>query len=397
MRKIISALFAFVMLFSFANTPALAIDSEKNTVDVADVIIKFYKNKDINANYDISSYVSTDVLGLLNDKIDTAKYVDELYNFERQDYTINIRLVKSKASGSVVQMDFAVETICKYSANQNSPSTIGEYVIILYDTSIDKIIDFYTPGNYYDETIRPEENEIKVLNVNGYKADRNIRTKCTSLINDINDVYNKQGEKPSPDKNIAAIMQTRAAVGINLGAVVNYARSNFNKFTPASGSPSIEYVDFSDVGINNYDCTNFVSHALLKGGANMNDTGGNGITDYNGWYFRDINNRGKAWSAVGKFHTYMTTNRIYGTAAGRSFEYTTYEGEWSTGYVLQTTPVGETNYSHSMIITRKDVDRDRAYAYVTGRTDDFRYNDNAPVEQMNPNRLKRVIYVYNIG
>ena len=64
--------------------------------------------------------------------------------------------------------------------------------------------------------------------------------------------------------------------------VVSYARNNFDKPQPNSGDGIVPYYDFSDIP-GNWDCTNFVSHALLAGGANVYDTGGNGISS-TGWY-----------------------------------------------------------------------------------------------------------------
>lgn len=161
---------------------------------VDEVIVKFYKNKDINANYDLSPYFSSDVLALLNDKINTAQYVDELYNFKRQNYTVTVQLIENEVSGPTMRMGFAVETKCSYSDDKDDISTIGEYVIILYDIDTNKIVDFYTPENYYDEAVRPENDETDVLTSNGYKASSNIEEKQVSLINDINGVYNQQSE-----------------------------------------------------------------------------------------------------------------------------------------------------------------------------------------------------------
>lgn len=378
---------------AFAET----IQKDTRTEKIAEVVTKFYQNKDNNGDYDLSKYFSTDILTYLTDKINTARYVDELYGFERYDYSVKVRLVECEIKGSIMNVGFAVETVCNYSKTKDNPSTIGEYVIIIYDLENNVIIDFYTPYNYYDEAIRPESNKENILTTNGYRINRNTEAKQISLINDIDTVNKQQSEQLDKNETISYHLNSRANVGINRTAVVNYARNNFNKVTPASGIPGVTYRDFSDVGILNYDCTNFVSHALAAGGAGRYDRGNSGITDNNEWYFRNIDNRAQAWSSVTKLYTYLTTNTVYGTAAGISSSYVNYDGYWETGYVMQTTPVNSSTYSHSLIITDKEVIANRAYAYVTGRTGDLFYNDNAPVEQMNPNRLKRVIYVYNNG
>ena len=48
-----------------------------------------------------------------------------------------------------------------------------------------------------------------------------------------------------------------------------------------------------------------------------------------------------------------------------------------------------------MIITKKEVIANRAYAFATGRTDDTEYNYDDAIEDLEPTRLKRVIYVLN--
>ena len=116
----------------------------------------------------------------------------------------------------------------------------------------------------------------------------------------------------------ASIITTRAS-SLNNTAIVNWARSNYNKNQPSPGKSSVPYFDFSEMS-GAYDCTKFVSHAELAGGAKINDTGGSGISS-TGWYYRNINNRSSSWSGVDQFYNYMITNTKANTAYGTTYAY----------------------------------------------------------------------------
>ena len=177
--------------------------------------------------------------------------------------------------------------------------------------------------------------------------------------------------------------------------VVSYARNNFDKPQPNSGDGIVPYYDFSDIP-GNWDCTNFVSHALLAGGANVYDTGGNGISS-TGWYYRDIDNRSSSWSGVTNLYNYLINNTHSNSPSGISAIYSHNITHWGTGDILQLKFSGSTSYGHSTIITFKRFsnDGDRAYALVTGRSSDRQYNDNQAADDMAPGGSKRTIYVYN--
>lgn len=68
------------------------------------------------------------------------------------------------------------------------------------------------------------------------------------------------------------------------------------------------YYDFSKIK-NNYDCTNFVSHALLAGGAKpYKPSGATGIIG-TGWYYTNLDNRSSSWSGVSYLYSFLTSNR----------------------------------------------------------------------------------------
>lgn len=84
-----------------------------------------------------------------------------------------------------------------------------------------------------------------------------------------------------------------------------WALDNCESMFPESAIPGVSYYDFSKIPYN-YDCTNFVSHALFKGGATMNDKGGYGIVGDDQWYFRDNANRSSSWAGVPYLYNFLT-------------------------------------------------------------------------------------------
>ncbi|WP_281170123.1 amidase domain-containing protein [Paenibacillus pinihumi] len=73
----------------------------------------------------------------------------------------------------------------------------------------------------------------------------------------------------------------------------------------------------------NWDCTNFVSHALLAGGAVVYDTNGTGISS-TGWYYRRLSNRSSSFSGVPNLHNFLVNNTTKGPAR-TSINYTTFD------------------------------------------------------------------------
>ncbi|OMF31325.1 amidase domain-containing protein [Paenibacillus sp. FSL H8-0259] len=73
--------------------------------------------------------------------------------------------------------------------------------------------------------------------------------------------------------------------------IVTYAIVNSSKTDPSSGNSSYApYYDFSAIA---NDCTNFISHSLLAGGAKENRTS---------WYYDSLSARTPSWAGVNEFH-----------------------------------------------------------------------------------------------
>lgn len=382
------------MLFCLSTIiTASASPIDKNNIDyieknIQNYIIELYKNKDLGTEFKSNINLSNDINIYNNEKISTHQYVTKLYETYKENYNINVVPLNSIVTDNNILFSYQVITEYNY-VNADFKTTNSEEIFVCYNLTDNQIIDCYTPSNYYDISIRGEISQTSIKN-NKFTTSNEIKARKNNLITDINNTFEHETTNTDSKKAPA-----KAVKSINNTAVVNYARANYNKASPARGKSTVPYYDFSTIS-GSYDCTNFVSHALLAGGANTNDPGGNGISG-SGWYFRSINNRSSSWSGVTNLYNYLVNNTKANTAAGKGNTYTLNGAFWGIGDVLQFKASGSSVYSHSTIITQKKYsdDRARCYAYVTGRTSKSSYNNNTAAADMFPGGAKRTIWVYN--
>lgn len=181
---------------------------------------------------------------------------------------------------------------------------------------------------------------------------------------------------------------------IDKRAMVLWARENFDKPSPKSGNPMIaDYLDFSQISRDSYDCTNFVSHAILAGGSPMYDIGVGGLSS-RGWYFRDSLNRSSSWSGVGELYSFIISNAYRGPA-GDAVAYRDLEiGDnlFEAGDIMQFS--NGSVWRHTGIITGFAPALDgsgRREALITGRTANGQFNDNQRQSTIYPGLPRRVI------
>lgn len=402
MKKFFSIFMSIAMVFSLCMITETSVFAEEKKLsdDIAKVIENYYIHKDtgISERFKTTEVIlSNDVKKFILGKIDTQQYVTELYNTDKENYDVDVVLLEEDDNATFSFFKFQVITEFNY-IGLSEKTNISEEVCVAYDTASDKIIDIYTPSNYYDMEVRGTDrldSSFKTNKAKKFSFTESIEEKQASIIDNINNVYNVEISAMTNKINSDKVMPRSST--INRTNVVNWANKNYNKSQPSSGNGTVPYYDFSNIS-GNYDCTNFVSHALLAGGAKVNDTGGSGISS-TGWYYRSLSNRSSAWSGVVPFYNYMSTSTTANKASakGQTFTYTNNGAYWGKGSVLQVRPSGSSSYTHSTIITIKKDSNDgtRSYAYVTGRTSKTSYNYNQAVSDMSPSGTKRVMNVYN--
>lgn len=381
---------------SSTDSSAINLDTDISTIasSISSVIADYYYSKDVSGVFVADTSFEEDIAAYLDNKVDVQQYVTDLYSTNKENYSVDVSLkgYTEDTDNSIIFFEFKVLTTFNY-IGCDFDTSVCEVVEIQYNYKNDKIVDMYTPMNYYDEYVRAgESTATRSANAAEFELSSTIVEKQAKIWDCIDTRYSAV---TSSDIAETAPQSVARASTLDSSAIVTWARNNYYKDQPSPGNSSVSYYDFSAI-TNAYDCTNFVSHAVLAGGAKIYDTGNSGISS-TGWYYRSLSNLSSSWSGVNQFYQYMTTNTTSNTAAGDSYMYTHNGTWWGLGYVMQFDFNGDSDFDHSTIITVKSYssDGERCYAYVTGRTGDDRYNDNQSADDMSPTYTPRVLFIYN--
>jgi hypothetical protein len=282
-KNTVTAVLLSVILFVCLGFVAMA--SEKTPIAVStkedgivtgtkDLLCSVYLAKDTCRNWEFTENQSgidmtDEVYEYLSDKIEIHNYVIKNTNAEKTDYKVGCRLFeKTETDDRNITMKFCVSAAFKYANIEVDPySEYTEEVTVVYDSREQKITSVTAPEDYYDVTMESYAEESD--------TQRSV-SKKTRLKNSIDNVTLKEN------------------------SVVSYAAGNYNKTNPSSGKTGVSYYDFATIS-GSYDCTNFVSHALLAGGAKMKYTS-------NGWYYTSLSSRAPAWSSAGSLRSYISSN-----------------------------------------------------------------------------------------
>lgn len=172
---------------------------------------------------------------------------------------------------------------------------------------------------------------------------------------------------------------------LDTNAMSSYAYDNASKVSPSSGDGITPYYDFSLI-TGNHDCTNFISHCLLAGGASKN-------VSANGWYYNTLSDRTPSWSNVNYLHNFLVRNSSTRGPKGVSSEYpagnslTSLYSSCRIGDLIQIKYKGASNYGHSTIVTGKNLSQ--TTILITSRTSQNSYNKSAVLTKVyNPNAVK---------
>ena len=149
--------------------------------------------------------------------------------------------------------------------------------------------------------------------------------------------------------------------------MVYYAIANAALDEPESGNSTYaEYVPFETLGTAtnpSYDCTNFVSHVLLSGGA----------IPSSGWYFNSSSDRTASWSGVTSFYNFITTNSSNGPY-GTEVPYTeSISAQYDIGDIIQIDYSSTSYWDHSTVITGFDTNG-TYIPLITSRSEAGSYN-----------------------
>lgn len=390
---------SFVFLpLEASSVKAFTKDSTKQHVILAQkLIVDFYENKDLGKKNDLKKYIkSTALISLLNDKSDLHQYVSNKHSIKKINYKVTPTLIEEKNDNSNYYLKFAVKVEFNYANLEKVDSCYSEEVEIILNKTNDEynILDFYSRYNYYDLFIRGDKLDLANNFENSQFLFENNSTFLTNTTKDKQKLLREKVDLNYEQEKVQPVIESQnnsitTLSSLNKNAIADYARNNYYKDTPSSGNGVVPYYDFFQIS-GNYDCTNFVSHALLAGGATVYNNG----SPSTGWYYVNLNNRSYFWSSVNSLYSFLTTNTTKGPA-GRSISYYIFNEQlgypFERGDILQHHD-GST-WIHSTIITGYYLYSGYTYfgALVTGRAGVDWYNDNEKAEEIYPGYNKRVI------
>lgn len=414
MRKFfICLLMSLVLLTSYIPTCSAQGDTlldvekfknEEPATDFAQAVFEYFMFGDQRIfGFDMDDIVKS---YLLNKK-DVINYNSSLFGLEKTKVKINSKVIDKKPMEKGTIYNIEVDCNFYYSDGQSPMSSISTCIFVKTDSSNNtfKVNSVYDSIGGYELQIWPiseehlpsnwKESIIVPISCNNSVTDKTLKKTADQLKvqikRNLNNSVTNYTHIINIEKRTNDIKEKTVSASINLSKVKEYARNNFYKKQPSSGGRGVPYYDFSQLS-GQYDCTNFVSHALLAGGAKTNSK----------WFYRGIEkkDRSASWSGVSALYSYLVNSKV--GLRGKSCAYVPYPDFESPffeeGNILQFK--GEKGWAHSTIITGKYGlrfnGRRSIGALVTGRTSPSGNNDNVRAEDMFGTNEKRVIKITGI-
>ncbi|NMA82995.1 MAG: hypothetical protein GX962_03915 [Epulopiscium sp.] len=330
---------------------------------LAQALLKnYYENIDLGSCHTIrQKWIHPNVVDCMSKKIEQKRYMCTSIKETKENYQLRFTLLSFMESKVFIELKVLTEASFCYTGC-NIPSGFGQVSNLIFHpyNQGGRVVDWYLDDDY---------------------------------------------DHPFPGKHLGipdtmttfnAVTASAMLHSLDKKKIVSYALNNAKSSSPASGGLNVPYYDFSQIS-GNYDCTNFVSHALLAGGAVPYHTGGKGISS-TGWYYVNLNTRSSSWSGVPYLHSFIINNKIKGPA-GHSFSYERFDMRdgypYEKGDILQFYSSSYGNWRHSTIVTgyymAGDSNEYQRGALVTGRTSNGSYNYNTIAETIYPGDRKRII------
>lgn len=373
MKRLLN-LFCLVLLFVGISIPIEVSAAETENMPpyyefVTEGVEAYYRNKDLGETNDISVYFSKEVLTLLNAKVEMDTFQRQTYGLEYRDYQIDIKpFLEDNWSEVDGNASLTLQVVRTWYYNDD-PTTISEVL----DVTVMENNGYLMSGCYekyesitYGPIDEVYQNALKTRSttsaesvLSGYIAD--FKELCVEKENQM-----LEDMQIPVEKDIELLSET----SLSRTKIRDWARENFNQDSPTSSTSSVSYYDFSKIS-GAYDCTNFVSHALLAGGATMHDDGLSGIQGTDQWYYRSTANRSSSWAGVNQLYTFLTRSNPSDTNKG---PYATEKDLTYANAFLGDVVQGHngSTWRHSTVVTKFA----NSQVYVTGRTAPGSYNDN---------------------
>lgn len=344
----------------------------------------YYYSIDMKKDIDMSKYFDNkELIQYLDLKHDIMKNRVVRTNCEISNFSVETSCYDSKVLDNKVEITYNVLVKHQYRGFDEMSESMQQVKLGFENINdLVSIIDYFEFTNFDINVILKQGKTVEALTLNSndnsfYKLD--FGKESNEILENIfakeNEFYDKLDSEAELYKNT----EKQPSVGITSVSstarsnMVTYATTNCSKTDPASGNSSkAPYYDFSSIQYA-YDCTNFMSHCLLAGGASENRTS---------WYYDSLSARTPSWSGVNEFHSFITTNTSTGPKAeARALAYScpSQYVNWESGDIVQ---LQEADYNYpgfgqSTMITGSYVMNSLLYIpVVTSRTADNWYTKN---------------------
>lgn len=326
----------------------------------------------------------------INDYLSIQEKTIELYQ-KKDNYNVTTEILEKDVIDNTIYYKVNVRANWVYNGAAFD-SGYAKDVDVLVDKNSGNIIDLYDINSFTlavrgEVDIRDESNVLtkEIVSTAAEKYEKKISAAKKQIEEDVKKDKENQN-------NIERSVNRSNFSWIDHDKVVQWARANYNKANPTSGRPGVvSYYDFSQIS-GAYDCTNFISHALLAGEARIYNTGNSST----GWWFTSTSNRSYSWSGVNEFYNFTMNNTTRGPG-GHSMTWTQNYDAWSLGDIFQFN--NGSIWRHSTVITGFVMESNGlTIPCVTGRTSATSNNNNIDVREHSYSAYpKRVLHLYNYG
>lgn len=393
LKSFLSSILVLAVCLSLS-VPVFAITRPPITSSVAfasSVVENYYRNREVGESNDISTFMSEELFALLNTKIELIKYQNAKLNLNRSYYQVQIIPLNEGdwiITDDTISMKLQALRTWYYEGNSEITTSSDALDITLQKNSDDSYLmtGCYT-SDYCSRFGVLDQEYVNSLN------QRNSADTLSAYSQTFKAECDTKARQMESDKqmsqNVNKDVQTAALSDLNRNDAKDWARNNYYENEPVSSTSSVPYYDFSEL-TNNYDCTNFVSHALLAGGAALHDDGGSGIVGTDQWYYRSLANRSSSWAGVNQLKLFLVRSNPSSSNIGPYAEEVTLNyANAFYGDVVQYH--NGSIWRHSTVVTSYD----GGVIHVTGRTSDGNYNDNVPATEMSGTaRLLHISGIY---
>ena len=256
------------------------------------------------------------LLAYIKDKVTTQLRYAETNALLKTNYFLTFNLLSFEYIGEAILLSIQTKASFNYIDLPNISSGFSEVsdIVFVPDSNTWMLNDWYIQEDYYDMFTRGSASSYLSLTQSDKfcpLSDNSVSQRQAQIDAQLREYDISVPPSIQPESSNQEIVldgqptQTRATLySLNKTSISNYAKNYCSYTSPPSGGSGVPYYDFSQIS-GAYDCTNFVSHSLLAGGAVMYDSGISGITGTTYWYFRSTANRSSPWAGVNELFSFL--------------------------------------------------------------------------------------------